>query len=59
MKATVKDIAVCAFLAAILFVVQVMLGFLPNIELVSLLVILYTLEFRKKTLWVIYVFAVQ
>ena len=58
MKVTVKDIAVCAFLAAILFVVQVMLGFLPNIELVSLLVILYTLEFRKKTLWVIYVFAV-
>lgn len=58
MKITVKDVVVCAFLAAILFVVQVALGFLPNIELVSFLVILYTLTFKKRTLAIIYVFAV-
>lgn len=58
MKIRVRDIVVCSFLAAILFVVQVAMGFLPNIELVSMLVILYTLIYKRKTLAVIYVFAV-
>ena len=35
-------------LTAIVFAVQVALGFLPNIELVTLLFILYTLFLGKK-----------
>lgn len=57
-KLTIKDIAVLAILAALLFVVQVGLGFLPNIELVSLLIIIYTLVWGRQTLYIIYVFAV-
>ncbi len=53
----IKDIALIGMMSAILIAVQVALGFLPNIELVSLLIILYTLVFGRKTLFIIYVFA--
>ena len=43
-------------MSAILVAVQVALSFLPNIELVSLLIIIYTLVFGKKALYIIYVF---
>ena len=48
MKA-VKSIVVAALLGAVLFICQVALSFLPNIELVSVLVIFYTLAFPFKT----------
>lgn len=53
-----KDIVLIGFLSAILFVTQVSLAFLPNIEIVSLLVISYTIVFRKKVFYVIYIFAI-
>lgn len=53
-----KDIALIGFLSAILFVSQVALSFLPNIEIVSLLVIIYTLVFKKKVFFAIYIFAI-
>ena len=43
-------------LTAVVFVAQVAMGFLPNIELVTLLFILYTLAFGKKVFLMIYVF---
>lgn len=52
----IKDIALIGMMSAILIAVQVALSFLPNIELVSLLIILYTLVFGRKTLCIIYVF---
>mgnify|MGYP001090424746 CR=1 FL=1 len=58
MKLTVKELVALALLTALLFVAQVALAFLPNIELVSLLIIVYTLAFRHKVLYVIYAFAV-
>lgn len=45
-------------MSAIIFVAQVALRFIPNVELVSLLIILYTLVFKKKTLYIIYVFVI-
>ncbi|MEG2769933.1 MAG: hypothetical protein RR902_03865 [Oscillospiraceae bacterium] len=42
------DLIVSALLAAILFVAQVCLSFLPNIELVSVLIIVYSLTFSKR-----------
>ena len=57
MKLTVKELVLIALLSALLLVAQVGLAFLPNIEVVSLLVILYTLFFKKKTLYIIYIFA--
>ena len=54
----IKDIALIGIMSAILITVQVALSFLPNIELVSLLIILYTLVFGRKTLYIIYVFVI-
>ena len=46
-----------AMLTAILFLGQVCMAFLPNIEVVTLLVILYTQVYRKKVFFIIYAFA--
>lgn len=54
----VKNLVILAFLSAIMLVLQVVMGFLPNIELVSLLVILYTLVLKKKVFYTIYIFAI-
>lgn len=45
-----------ALCAALLFALQVALAGLPNIELVSLLVILFTRAFEKRALIIIYAF---
>lgn len=55
---TARDITHIAVASVLLLVVQIALRLLPNIELVSLLIILYTLHFRYKTLCIIYIFAV-
>ena len=52
-----KDVVVCGLLASMLLVTQVALSFLPNIEVVSLLVLVYTLVLGRKTLIIIYAFA--
>lgn len=52
----IKELAAFALLSALLLIVQAALAFLPNIELVSLLVILYTLFFKKKALIPLYAF---
>jgi len=54
----IKDIVIIGMLSAIMITVQVAFAFLPNIELVSLLIILYTLIFGRKTLFIIYVFVI-
>ena len=43
-------------LTALLFMGQVIMSFLPNLEIVSLLIILYTIFFGKKVFWMIYGF---
>ena len=60
LKRTTRDTTVLAMCAAILIAVQVALAVpvLPNIELVSLLVILYTLTFKHRVLYIIYTFSV-
>lgn len=57
MKLKTQDVVLLGLMAAMLLVVQVTMAFLPNIELVSLLIIVYTLVFGKKTLYIIYTFA--
>jgi energy-coupling factor transport system substrate-specific component len=53
---SVKDIIIIGMMSAVLVTVQVALSFLPNIELVSLLIIIFTLVFRWRALFIIYVF---
>ena len=49
-----RELVLMAIFTSILFVSQVALGFLPNIEVVSLLIILYTIHLRKKVFFIIY-----
>lgn len=51
-----KELTVMALLGALLYVGQVALAFLPNIEVVSVLVLVYTLVFDRKALLPIYTF---
>lgn len=53
---TVKDIATIGMMAALLEAVKVLLQSIPNIELVSLLIIIFTLYLGPKTLIAIWAF---
>jgi energy-coupling factor transport system substrate-specific component len=57
-KNATKNIVIFALCAAIMFVQQIVLAGLPNIELVSLLVIVFATTFRYKSLYIIYVFTI-
>lgn len=50
---TSRDVAVLSIMSAILIVAKVVLAGLPNIELVSFLIIIFTLNFGKKTFAII------
>ena len=56
MKYKTFEIVLLGMLGAIAFACQVSLIFLPNIEVVSILFIVYTRTFGKKALFPIYVF---
>lgn len=55
-KITLKDIAVTGLMVASIEVAKMALSFLPNIELTSFLLILYTLIFGRKTVFTVPVF---
>lgn len=52
----VREIVLYGILAALLLAVQVGLAFLPNIELVTVLLIVYAKVFGKKALYPLYTF---
>ncbi len=52
------DIAKIALASSLLVIVQLAFAFLPNVELVTIFLILYTIHFRFKTLYIIYIFAI-
>ena len=58
LKTKIKDIAVIAMMSVVLLAVQVVLSFIPNVELVSLLIVIYTLVFGWKTIAIIYIFVI-
>ena len=53
---TVRELTTLALLTALLLALQVAMAPLPNIELVSLLVVLYTRRYGAKALIIIYAF---
>ena len=55
---TSRELAVDGLLSAVLLVSQVSLSWIANVELVSLLLILYALVFRKHVWLILYVFIV-
>ncbi len=56
MRVSVYDLVIQALLGAVLLAVQAALAPIPNIELISLLCLVYTLVYGKKALAAIYVF---
>jgi energy-coupling factor transport system substrate-specific component len=59
-KMKIRNIVIIGMMSAILFALQVAMGLLPlpNIELVSLLIILFTLVFGYQALYIIYIFVI-
>ena len=51
-----RRVVLCALLAALMVVLQVAMSFLPNIEPVSLLVLVYALVFGRDVFYIIYTF---
>ena len=51
-----RELVIMGVLTRIVFLGQIFMGFLPNVEIVTLLFILYTLVFGKKVFLMIYVF---
>lgn len=55
-KLTTRDIAEMGVMIAVLEAAKHALAFLPNVELVTLLIILYTLYFQEKICYVLSAF---
>ncbi len=55
---TASDVAQIGIMSATLTVGKTAFAFLPNIEVVSLLIILYSIYFGKKTILAVYIFIV-
>ena len=58
-KLTIRDIAMMGVMTAILEAAKQALAFLPNIELVTLLLILYTLFLGGKVIYVIFAYVIM
>lgn len=56
MKLKTFDIVLMGFLGAIAYISQIVLSYLPNLEIVSILFLVYTKVYGKKALFPIYIF---
>lgn len=56
MKQPLVELLVLAQLAAVLFVLKMAMALLPNLEPVTLLIIVYTLVFGRKAIYIIYIY---
>lgn len=58
MKPTTKEIAVFAMLGAVMYVSKIVMEFAPNIHLLGVFTIAYTIVYRKKALYPIYTYVI-
>lgn len=56
MKLTIREITVFAMLGAVMYVSKIIMEFLPNIHLLGVFTIAFTVVYRKKALYPIYIF---
>lgn len=54
----IREIAIFSMLGAIMYLGDILLEFLPNIHLVGVLTVVYTLVYRKKALIPIYIYVI-
>lgn len=55
-KITVREMVIFSFLGALMFASKQMLEFLPNIHMLGMFTVLFTVVYRKKALIPIYIF---
>lgn len=55
-RLNIKEVAVFGMLGALMYISKMVMEFLPNIHLVGVLIMAYTLVYRKKALYPLYVF---
>ncbi len=53
---TVREVAIFAMLGAIMFASKIVMELLPNIHLIGALTMVFTIVYRKKALYPIYIF---
>ena len=58
MKLTIREIAVFGMLGAVMYVSKMVMEVLPNIHLLGVLTIAYTIVYRKKALYPIYIYVI-
>ena len=56
MKLKTRELAIFAMLGAIMYISKVIMEWIPNVHLLGALIMAYTLVYRKKALYPIYVF---
>ena len=59
MKLAIRDIAVLAICAALMFALKLALIWIPNIHFGALLIIIYTITFRYKAFYIIYLYVLM
>ena len=59
MKFSIKEIILFAILSSILTLSQIALSFIPNVELVTLLIMIYSLIYKEKTLYIVVIFVIM
>ena len=57
-KISTKEICLLPLLGVIMFVLKVVMADLPNIEPVTLLIIIYTLNYKRKAAWSILIYVI-
>lgn len=55
-KLSIREMVIFSMLGAIMFISKQLMEFLPNVHMVGMLIMVYTLVYRKKALIPIYVF---
>ena len=58
MKLTIKEIAVFGMLGAVMYLSKVLMELFPNIHLLGVFTIAYTIVYRKKALYPIYIYVI-
>ena len=56
MKLKIREIAIFGMLGAVMYASKILMEALPNIHLLGVLTIAYTVVYRKKALWPIYIY---
>ena len=56
MKLRIREMAVFAMLGTLMYVSKIIMEMLPNIHLIGILTVVYTIVYRKKALYPIYIY---